>query len=430
MDLTRRALCSGLAGLAVALPSLRASGGPQPTLGGRPVGSYLPFELAADELFWSEVGQAFDLDRTVVNLNNGAVSSTPRPVLEAMIRGLRFSNEAPVFHMWDILEPRIESVRRELAREFGCDPEEIAITRSASEALETLIFGIDLKAGDEVVITDQNHPRMIQSWEQRARRQGIVVKKISFPVPLLKAADLVARFAAALTARTRILDFSQITHLTGQILPVKEVMSLARERGIEVFVDGAHAFGHYPFKRDDLDCDYYGASLHKWLLAPVGTGFLYIRKDRIKKIWPLMSAAPGLDADIRKFEDIGTHPVAIHNAIAEALTFHRGLGGERKAARLRYLRDRWAKRLLQADARVKVLTQLNDTDACAIALLHIDDIAHDKLQTYLLQKHRILTSLVARHDFNGLRITPNIYTSANEIDLFCEKIENVLTHGM
>lgn len=428
--MTRRALCSSLAGLAAALPPLRAGAVPRVAPVARAAGSCPPSELAGDELFWSEISRAFDLDRTVVNLNNGAVSSTPRPVLEAMIRDLRFSNEAPVHHMWDILEPRIESVRRELAREFGCDPEEIAITRSASEALETLIFGMDLAPGDEVILTDQNHPRMILSWEQRARRQGIVVKKISFPVPLPSAGDLVARFAAAMTARTRVLELSQITHLTGQILPVRDVVRLARERGIEVFVDGAHAFGHYPFKRDELQCDYYGTSLHKWLLAPVGTGFLYVRKDCIKKIWPMMGAAPGLDNDIRKFEEIGTHPVAIHNAIAEALAFHRGLGGERKAARLRYLRDRWARRLLKADPRVKVPTPLNDTDACAIGLLHIDGIASDKLQAHLQQKHRILTSLIARPDFNGLRITPNIYTAADEVDLFCEKIEDVLAKGL
>ncbi len=420
MDLTRRALCLGLTGIgAAALPALRAA-----------ASTHFESEPAADESYWAEIARAFDLDHTLINLNNAAVSASPRIVLDAMIRDLRFCNEAPVHHLWDLLEPRIESVRRELAREFGCEPEEITITRGATEALETLIFGIDLAAGDEVLLTDQNHPRMIASWEQRARRQGIVVRKIGIPVPLASASQLLERFRAAITPRTRVIEISHVVHLTGQILPIRELIELGRARGIEVFVDGAHAFGHFPFKRDDLQCDYYGTSLNKWLLGPVGTGFLYVRKSSIRKIWPLFGAAARLDDDIRKFEEIGTHPVAIHNAVAEALAFHRGIGAERKAARLRYLRERWANELLQADARVRILTPLDDKSACAIATLHIAGIDSQRLQTHLFERHRILTSLVNRSDFSGLRITPHVYTAAWEIDLFCEKIKEVLHRGL
>src|SRR5262249_8708221 len=217
------------------------------------------------------------------------------------------------------------------------------------EAIETLTLGIDLKAGDEVVITNQNYGRMITTWEQRARRDGIVVKQISFPVPPPSAADVVERFRAALTPKTRVIEVTHITNLTGQILPVREIVRLGRERNIEVFVDGAHAFAQFPFRRDDLDCDYYATSLHKWLFAPIGTGVLNVRKDKQKKSWPLMAAPPKMDEDIRKYEEIGTHPAANHNAIAAAMAFHRGIGAERKAARLRWLRDRWAKRLTAAD---------------------------------------------------------------------------------
>jgi len=429
MTLNRRALLSALAA-GITLPAFRVDALRIVAQASRNSGSRLAAELAADEAYWSEIQRAFDADRTLVNLNNGGCSPTPSHVLEAMIRDLRFSNEMPVHHMWDVLEPRIESVRRDLAAEFGCDPEEMAITRNASEAMETLTLGIDLKAGDEVVLTNQNYPRMVTTWEQRARREGIVVKKISFPVPPRSREDVVERFRRALTGKTRVIEITHITNLTGQILPVREIVRMARERGIEVFVDGAHAFAHFPFKRDDLECDYYGTSLHKWLLAPIGTGFLYVRKEKQKKIWPLMAAPATMDNDVRKYEEIGTHPAANHNAIAGALAFHRGIGSERKAARLRFLRDRWAKRLLAADPRVKVLTPLNDIDSCGIGLIHVEGADTAKLQAHLWGKHRIMTTPIVHAEFNGLRVTPNVYTTLPEIDVFVEKMEEVLRKGL
>lgn len=429
MELNRRALIGSLAG-AAGLAAFRADAFARLTQATRSAGSRAPGELAQDETFWAEIARAFDTDRTLVNLNNGGCSPAPAHVLEALIRDIRFSNVVPVYQMWTVLEPRIESVRRELAQEFGCDPEEMAITRNASEALETLILGIDLKAGDEVILTNQNYGRMITTWEQRARREGIVVKQISFPVPPPSAADIVERFRKAITPKTKVIEITHITNLTGQILPVRDVVRMARERNIEVFVDGAHAFAHFPYKRDDLECDYYGVSLHKWLFAPIGTGFLYVRKDKIKKIWPLMAAPPAMTNDIRKFEEIGTHPAANHNAIAAAIEFHRGLGADRKAARLRWLRDRWAKRLLAADARVKVLTPLNDTESCGIGFVHIEGLPTEKLQAHLWDKHRIMTTPIMHPEFNGLRITPSVYTTTGEIDVFCEKVEGLLKSGL
>ncbi|MDQ5858342.1 MAG: aminotransferase class V-fold PLP-dependent enzyme [Acidobacteriota bacterium] len=430
MSLTRRRLLSAVAAASVLAPAFRASAIQRAREAGRAAGAAPPGALASEETYWSHIQRAFDVDRTIINLNNGGCSPTPTHVLAAMIRDLEFSNELPVHHMWNVLEPRIESVRRELAREFGCDPEEMAITRNASEALETLIFGLDLQPGDEVVVTNQNYPRMLTSWEQRARRDGVVLKTISFPVPPASAADVVDRFRRAITPRTRVIEITHITNLTGQILPVRDVVRIARERGIEVFVDGAHAFAHFPFHRDDLECDYYGTSLHKWLLAPIGTGFLYVRKDKQKKIWPLMAAPAKMDEDVRKYEEIGTHPAANHNAIAAALAFHREIGAERKAARLRWLRDRWAKRLLASSPRVKVLTPLNSTEAGGIGLFHVDGIDTEKLQVHLWEKHKIVTTPIVHAEFNGLRITPNVYTRPDEVDVFCEKVEEVIRKGL
>lgn len=383
-----------------------------------------------DEAYWSGIQRAFDCDRTLVNLNNGGVSPTPSHVLDQMIRDLRFSNELPVEHMWRVLEPRVESVRRDLAHEFGCDAEEMAIVRNASEANETMIFGLDLKRGDEVVVTTQNYPRMLTAWDQRARRDGIVVKRIAFPLPPKSRQQVLDRFAEAITPRTRAIEVTHITNYSGQILPVRELVELARPKGIAVFVDGAHAFAHFPFTRDELDCDYYGTSLHKWLLAPVGTGFLYVRRDKVPGLWPLMAAPKEMDANIRKYEEIGTHPAANHNAVSVALAFHRAIGADRKVARLRWLRDRWARRLLQESERVRVLTQLDSPDSGAIGLFDVDGLDPAQLQPWLMARHNIVTTLIVHEEFKGLRITPNVYTTPDEVDLFADRVLHAIRRGM
>lgn len=393
-------------------------------------GDRQPLEVAEDEDYWAEIARAFDVDRTLVNLNNGGVSPAPAHVLEAMIRDLRFSNEIPVEHMWNVLEPRIESVRRDLAQMFGCDAEEIAITRNASESQETLILGIDLKPGDEVIVTNQNYPRMLTTWDQRARRYGIVVKTISFQVPPPSDDYLVERFREAVTPRTRVIEVTHITNLTGQIMPVREIVRMARGQGIEVFVDGAHAFAHFPFVRDDLECDYYGTSLHKWMHAPVGTGFLYVRRDRIGSIWPLMAAPASMQGDIRKFEEIGTHPAANHNAIAVAIAFNRGIGLARKAARLRYLRDRWAKALAAESSRVRILTPLDDVHSCGIAMVDVEGLDPVRLRDWLWSKHRIMTTAIVHPEFQGLRITPSIYVMPGELDLFVDRVKLAIKKGI
>ena len=393
-------------------------------------GDRSPQDVAEDEAYWAEIQRAFDADRTMINLNNGGVSPTPSHVLEAMIRDLRFTNELPVEHMWRVLEPRIESVRRDLAREFGCDPEEMAITRNASESNEIMIFGLDLKRGDEVVVSNQNYPRMLTSWDQRARREGIVVKQISFKVPPPSQKYIADQFIAAVTPKTRVIELPHITNLTGQIMPIRELVDFAKPRGIEVIIDGAHAFGHFPFKRDDLNADFYGTSLHKWLLAPIGTGFLYVRKEKQKNLWPLMAAGASQNEDIRKYEAIGTHPAANHNAISAAMAFHRGIGADRKIARLRYLRDRWAKRLLAESDRVKVLTPLDSKYSGALALVTIDGLDFSALGTWLMNKHRIVNTPIKHPEFSGLRITPNVYTTIDEIDTFGDKMVEAIHKGI
>jgi selenocysteine lyase/cysteine desulfurase len=388
-----------------------------------------PEQVAQDEDYWFEVQQAFTVDRSIVNLNNGGVSPSPRVVQDAMRRYLEYSNQAPVYTMWQVLEPQVESVRRRLAASFGCDPEEMAITRNASEGLEICQLGLDLKPGDEVLTTDHDYPRMLTTWDQRVRRDGVVLKQVPFPAPPPSMDYLVDLFAKNIGPKTRVIHFCHITNLSGQIFPVKQICQLARSRGIEAIVDGAHAFAHFPFKRDDLDCDYYGTSLHKWLLAPHGTGFLYVRKAKIEKLWPMMAAPPSMNANIRKFEEIGTHPAANHNAIAEALTFYEGIGAERKAARLRFLRDRWMKRL-EGQPRVKLHTSYDPAQSCGLANVEIEGMDPGKIAGYLWDKKRIIVTAIGHPACTGLRVTPNVYTTLDEVDTFAAAMEGVIRNGL
>jgi selenocysteine lyase/cysteine desulfurase len=381
-------------------------------------------DLARDETYWREIQQGFTLDRTIVNLNNGGCCPSPRVVHEAFKRYLDVSNQSPVYHMWQILEPNIETVRRRLAAEFGCSPEEMAITRNASEALQIAQLGIDLKAGDEVVTTNQDYGRMLDTWDQRVRRDGITVKKISFPVPPPSMDDLADRLISAIGPKTKVLHFCHITNLTGQIFPVKKICDAARAKGVKTIVDGAHAFAHFPYKVSDLGCDYYGTSLHKWLLAPIGTGFLYVRRENIEGLWGLTPTAASRAKDIRKFEEIGTHPAANHNAIAEALTFHDGIGSERKSARLRYLRDRWANRLL-ATGRFKLHTSQDPAQSCAIGTVQVVGVETNKVVEQLWAKWRIIATPINHAEYSGIRVTPNVYTTLEEVDTFAEAMERI-----
>lgn len=388
-----------------------------------------PLDVAGDEDFWREVQLGFTLDRTLINLNNGGVCPSPRVVHEAFKRYLDHANQAPVFTMWQHQEPNLERVRAGLAQDAGCDPEELAITRNASEALQIAQLGIDLAPGDEVVTTTQDYGRMLDTWEQRVRRDGVTLTKVSFPVPPPSLDDLRQRLERALTPRTKVLHFCHITNLTGQIFPVADICRMARARGVQTIVDGAHAFGHFPFAIRDLGCDYYGTSLHKWLLAPIGTGFLYVRRERIASLWPLTPAPASRAGDIRKFEEVGTHPAANHNAVAEARVYHQTIGGARKIARLRHLRDRWMRRLAE-HPKATVLTSFDPAQSGAIGNLSLPGIDHARLAAHLFDRHRIIVTPIVHAEFAGIRVTPNVYTTIEEVDTFATAIERILEKGL
>jgi selenocysteine lyase/cysteine desulfurase len=270
---------------------------------------------------------------------------------------------------------------------------------------------------------------MITIFQQRERRDGIVLKQVAIPAPCEDPSKVVAAYEGAISERTKLVLVSHVIFMTGAIQPVREVVAAARRRGVPAIVDGAHAFAHVPFRRADLECDNYSSSLHKWLSAPIGTGLLYVKRERIKDVWPLMAAAPAQDADIRKFEEIGTHPAAPVLAISEALAVHNGIGAERKFARLCYLRDRWARRLSDSD-RVVLHTSLEPGFAGAFATVEVKGVDAAALCTHLWSRHRIFTAAIAHRQFQGLRVSPNVYTTLEEIDRFADAMEAVIAGGL
>jgi selenocysteine lyase/cysteine desulfurase len=389
-----------------------------------------PEASAQNEDFWFRVRESFTIDRNSINLNSGSVSPAPRSVQTAMHQYWDITNMSPSYYVDEILGPRIEVVRRRLAETFGCDPEEIALTRNTSEGMQIVQMGLDLKRGDEVLTTTQDYPRMLTAWNQREARDGIVLKTVSFPTPPEGPEDLLERIEGAITPRTRVILICHVTYTTGQIFPVKEICALARERGIETIVDGAHGFAHFPFTRDDLDCDYYATSLHKWLYAPVGTGFLYVRREKIRDVWPLMAAPVSMREDVRKFEEIGTHPLATRCAITEALAFHDGIGAERKAERLRFLRRRWSDRARSCPG-VRVLNSDEPRASCGIGALGIEGIDANALTEHLEKKYRIhVRPRFVAGELDCIRVTPNVFTTLEEVDLFSEAIETISRKGL
>jgi isopenicillin-N epimerase len=394
------------------------------------VAGQAPADVAKDEAYWGQIQQDFALDRTVINLNTGHHCSQPRVVTDAVKRYLDFENQAPGYY-GNVLARNMDTVRRGLADEFGCEMEELAITRNASESLQILQNGLDLVAGDEVITTEQDYPRMLTTWDQRMRRDKLKITRLQFPVPTT-ADDLYDRMEKAITPRTKVLHFCHITNLTGQLFPVQRICRMARARGITTIVDGAHAGCHFPYKIRDLECDAYGVSLHKWLLAPFGTGILFVKRDLIKKFWPLQAAPATSDTNIRKFEEIGTSPMAPKMAITDALAFHRAIGADRKAARLYYLTMRWASRL-RTNPRIQMFSSLKPGETWGMAAVGIQGMEAAKISSFLFDNYRIIVAGLAQGNLPGqqfpyqaVRVTPNIYTTIDEVDLFARAMEELV----
>lgn len=384
-----------------------------------------PEQVAQNEDFWYTVQQAYTASTNIINLNNGGVSPQPLVVQDALDRYNRISNEGPAYFMWRVLGQGRETIRTKLAKLAGCSPEEIAINRNTTEALETIIFGLNLNPGDEVLTTNQDYPSMLKAWRQREKRDGVKLKTISLPVPPEDIQEITHLFEKAITKKTKIIMICHIIFMTGQILPVREICDMAHKRGIEVIVDAAHSFAHLDYKIPDLHCDYFGTSLHKWLSAPFGTGMLYVKKEKIKKIWPLFATDNPHSDDIRKFEALGTRSFPAELAIGHAINFHNGIGGKRKEERLRFLKNYWANKIT-ALPKVHLNTSLQPEQSCGLANFKIDGVEPHEIVNRLLKKYRIYVTQMIHDEFKGVRVTPHVYTTLQDLDLLVEAVGQII----
>ncbi|MGZ3922610.1 MAG: aminotransferase class V-fold PLP-dependent enzyme [Flavisolibacter sp.] len=380
-------------------------------------------DLATDEEFWYYIQQSFTVSPSIINLNNGGVSPAPKTVQDAMKRFYDYCNEAPSYYMWRILDQGRETLRSNLAKLGGCSTEEIAINRNSSEGLETIIFGLQLKAGDEVVAAKQDYPHVVNALKQRELREGIKVNWVNLELPTEDESYLVKQYVNAFTPKTKVVNITHIINWNGQILPVRKIADEAHKRGIDVLVDGAHSFAHFEFTIPDLHCDYFASSLHKWLYAPIGSGMLYVKRDKIKNIYPMFATDRPLNEDIRKFEDLGTRPFFIEQAIGKALEFHDMIGSERKEKRLHYLKNYWMEKVKNMP-KVKLHTSLDPKWGCAIGMVSIEGKKPGELDSYLFNNYKIHTVGIEWENIHGVRVTPNVYTTTKNLDVLVEGIKN------
>ena len=374
-----------------------------------------PATLARDEDFWAELRRQFALTPDYINLENGYYMMQSRPVLEAFLGHVREVNLAASRYMRTRQSDDKLAARKLLAAMAGCSHEELIITRNTTESLDTVIAGFDWKPGDEAVMAAQDYGAMLDQFKLQARRYGMVNRVVSLPMNPRSDDEIVELYAGAITPKTRLLMVCHMVNITGQILPVRKICDMAHARGVPVMVDGAHAFAQLDFRIPDLDCDYYGASLHKWLGVPLGAGILYVRKDRIPSLWPIYGDAAMADDDIRKLNHTGTHPVHTDLTIQDAIAFHQSIGIRRKEARLRHLQTYWTGQVRGVPG-IHLNTPEDPARSCAIANVGLAGMKPGDLSKALLEQYRIWTVAIDGAGVHGARITPGVFTTTAELD--------------
>jgi selenocysteine lyase/cysteine desulfurase len=381
-------------------------------------------ELAADEEFWAEIRGDYKLKPDYINLENGYYCFLPQETLEAFISHVREVNYQGSYYMRTMAaNDKMKAIER-LAKLAGCSPDEIGITRNTTESLDTVIAGFDWKPGDETVMAEQDYFSMLTMFKQVGKRYGVVNKIVSVPNHPANDDEIVNLYASAITPKTRLLMVCHMVNVTGQILPIRKICDMAHSRGVQVLVDGAHAFAHIKFSIPDLHCDYYGASLHKWLSVPLGAGLLYVKKEHIPTIWPLLAPGEKKDDDISRLNHTGTHPVATVLAMHNAIDYYEKLGADRKEARLRFLQQYWTNKVRNLP-HIIINTPADPARSCAIANVGIKGMKPQDLADTLLKKYKIYTVAIDGANVHGCRITPNIYTTTRELDVFVSALKDL-----
>jgi selenocysteine lyase/cysteine desulfurase len=376
--------------------------------------------IARDEDFWRVVRDAYDITPDFIHLESGWFSPVTRNVLEAQFGYEKRLNEVTSFYLRRQYDDEKKTMKRIVGEFLGLSPDEIVVCRNTTEALDTVILGLDLERGDEIVFCDREYPSMKDALVQRAERDGTVNRVIDVPMVPATDDEVIAVYEQAITSKTRAILVSHMIYLTGQILPVRRIVDMAHSRGVEVIVDAAHSVAHLDFRISDLGCDYLGSSLHKWLGAPLGCGLLYVRKDKIPRVWPLFADRGFPKDDIRKFEHIGTHPVALEKTLLHAIRFHESIGAKRKEERLRYLKNYWVSKVVDLP-KVRIQTPLGDGQSCAIANVAIEGMEPQKVAEYFFERHRVFTVAVEM----GVRVAPNLFTRLSDLDALAGAIRDL-----
>jgi selenocysteine lyase/cysteine desulfurase len=380
--------------------------------------AHIPFdELAEDEDFWQKIREGYNLSPDYINLENGYYCMMPEATLNNYLEHVKFINYEASHYMRTVMSRNLMDAREKLAGMAGCSSDELIITRNATESLDLVIGGLHWKEGDEAIMAEQDYGAMLNMFRLVGERYGVVNKTISLPNHPKNDEEIVDLYASQITDKTRLLMICHVVNINGQVLPVKKICDMAHSKGVEVMVDGAHAFAHLDFKISDLNCDYYGTSLHKWLSVPLGAGFLYVNKDKVENLWPLFAENKMPLDDIDRLNHTGTTPPHVHLGISNAIDFHNAIGGERKEKRLKYLKHYWTSKV-KDNPNITLNTPYDEERSCAIANVLVKGITSKEMSKVLMDKYKIWTVAIKRPNVHGCRITPNVFTSTNELDQF------------
>jgi selenocysteine lyase/cysteine desulfurase len=385
------------------------------------VSSVSSAELAGDEDFWDSIRIGYKLKSDYINLENGYYNFLPEQVLEKFIEHVREINLQGSYYMRTVQFENKKSMVAKLAAIASCSPDQLIITRNTTESLDMIIGGLDWKSGDEAVMAEQDYPAMLDMFKQVSKRYGIINKVVSVPNHPRTDDDIVNLYASAITDKTKLLMVCHMINITGQILPVRKISDMAHKRGVQVMVDGAHSFAHFRFTIPELDCDYFGSSLHKWLSVPLGAGILYVKKEKIGSVWPLIAEGERKPDDISRLNHIGTHPVHTDLAIADAIDFYNTIGAERKEARLRFLQNYWTSKVRDLP-NVILNTPADPARSCGIANVGIKGMKPSDMGDILFKKYKIYTAPIDGAGVHGCRITPNVYTTNAELDVLVKAL--------
>ncbi|MDB4252485.1 aminotransferase class V-fold PLP-dependent enzyme [Flavobacteriaceae bacterium] len=383
-----------------------------------------PNQIATEENFWLQVRKDYSLKPDYINLESGYYNIIPNPTLNHMIDHARMVNYEGSYYMRTVQWDQKNAMAAKLAKVVGTSAKNLIITRNTTESLDMVIKGMNWKKGDEAVYAKQDYGAMKMMFEQVSRRYGTKNIIVSVPNHPTSDEEIVRIYQNAITSRTKLLMVCHMVNITGQILPIKKICQMAHKKGVQVMVDGAHCVGHFQFKIDDLECDYYGSSLHKWLAVPLGTGMLYVRDKHIDNLWPVFAEHHREPGDIARLNHVGTHPVYHDLSIENAIEYYAMLGAERKEARLRYLQEYWSSKV-RTHPNIIVNTPKESFRACGIANVGLKNLKPHELAKQLMDRYQIFTVAIDYANVQGCRISPNVFTTTQELDVFVKALQEL-----